>query len=144
MDIKIIVMINVILWAFVGYLRFQATKVKVKFKAMKTYGLTFLFGFLGIVMYLKNPNYIMIVNFISFASAGFILNICPSGFSDRGILMLGRLHKYKNISNYEKEVKFGEVTLKFTVKRRTYYLYLDNDQITDIDKYLQKIGGINK
>lgn len=143
MDIRIIYLINLILWLWVVYILFQSKKVTLKLRTTRSYILTVIFFIIGIIMYLKTPNHIMILNFISFACAGFCLDNCPGGFTSDGIFLFGKIHRYQQIKNFQLEDKGGSYRLKFKSNKKDYYLYLDNVDIVLVKEYLSKIRREN-
>lgn len=143
MDVRIVIAINLILWSWTLYLRFQSLKVELKLKSYNTYLITFFFMIIGLVLYFRFPNHIMIFNFLSFFIAGFLINTCPSGFCKKGIFVLGKNFKYKNISNLKLIDKYGVKTLSFYAYKRCYFLYLDEIDDNKLRYYLKKLGGLN-
>lgn len=140
-DIIIICLVNIVMWSIVFHRFTQSKQVEVIVKRKNNYLLTIVFMLLGILMYLKNPSYYMILNFISFSCAGFILSNLKEGFTAKGILFFGRLHPYNKIHDYQLEKKWDGYHFNFQVKQRNYYLILEEITKQQIDQYLNKLGG---
>lgn len=143
MDIRILIVINLILWSWTLYLRLQSLKVKLKLKTYSTYLITICFMIIALALYFKFPSNIMIFNFLSFFIAGFLINTCPSGFYEKGIFVLGKNFKYKRIQDLKLIDKHGVKTLSFYCYKRCYFLYLDEIDDNMLRYYLRKVGGLN-
>ncbi len=137
MNIPII--LNIVLWSYVIKNYLVSRKINLKIEN-KNNLIIILFMILGIIIFIKKPSTITILNFISFSIAGFILSNLSNGFSDDGIILYGNLYRFKKIKEIEKINRYDDSIIRFRIKNKDYYLNLYNLDFKSIEKYLQKIG----
>ena len=143
-DITFCFVVNIALWAYVGYCLWGGKKIEYECRmASKTVIFAF-FIICGILIFWRVGGLLGAFTLASFLLAAAIYHIIPSGLCDGGIIVSGRYFPFNKINEFHIEKKDNESIVTFMYKHRPHILIAEKEQYPFLKAYYdryQQIGG---
>ena len=132
------IVINVLVWAYVILCLYRSKGVKYECQVGAKIVIVLLFFGAGLLIYVNDIQGYGIYNFMSLGIAGLLYYLVKSGIGEEGFYVLGRLFRYKDISNLKLENLGNKIGLKFDYRHRSRYLFVKEDKVKELKKNLDQ------
>ena len=128
MEIAIVV-INIILLFYLTRMALASRRVTVHGKVGQVWFVAGFFIVLGLIRLLQDHSWISLCQTLMIMALGVLYSRMKSGFSDKGIVLLGNVYPWDRITRLDVTVQeeTSEVRVEFTVKNVTPVNYLPQE-----------------
>ena len=129
MEIAIVV-INIILLFYLTRMALASRQVTVHGKVGQVWFVAGFFIVLGLIRLLQDHSWISLCQTLMIMALGVLYSRMKSGFSDKGIVLLGNVYPWDRITRLDVTVQeeTSEVRVEFTVKKVSRFIYFPLDQ----------------
>ena len=130
--------LNVLIWSYAILTIIRSRAVTFECRAGYTWIVIVLAAVGGGVFYFREPSYPTLFTYTTFFIASCVIYACKNGFSDKGIVILGRIYPYHKIKDITIKKRKKRIDVEIALRYKTVFLFCDPIEELNLRSVIKK------